>query len=295
MSVFLVHGFGWARNDVRVFVVLKEVDDAAPNNLMSGESEEAMNEVFRKLYPGPMADLFPLRFIEPLNPNNEKFKYPSEPYVFVSDVVVQSEDFIDVTQAMSISIRPAQWEALAELRDQIAPKQKIGWYVVHNGDPAVAQQERLGKAENGIDVNNGPTRRLEEEAAIESKFSQGLNEQIGEQMEGLQLHDGADGRGSANERQRTEMGEPSQEQANWKPSLTGGNRNPLPAYSPARPPAVPLAVRSPYTSAWSSTSMNGTLNTNGAIFWWVTASQTGTEAIRIDKRPGQGPLWVGKA
>ncbi|KAL8947185.1 MAG: hypothetical protein Q9222_006510, partial [Ikaeria aurantiellina] len=43
--------------------------------------------------------------------------------------------------------------------------------------------------------------------------------------------------------------------------------NPLPAYSPARPPAVPLAVRSPYTSAWSSTSSNGTLNTNGVIFW----------------------------
>ncbi|KAL8727437.1 MAG: hypothetical protein Q9181_005714 [Wetmoreana brouardii] len=45
------------------------------------------------------------------------------------------------------------------------------------------------------------------------------------------------------------------------------NGNALPVYSPARPPAVPLAVRSPYTSAWSSTSMNGTLNTNGAIFW----------------------------
>ncbi|KAM0797935.1 hypothetical protein BDR22DRAFT_891711 [Usnea florida] len=45
------------------------------------------------------------------------------------------------------------------------------------------------------------------------------------------------------------------------------NGNTLPAYSPARPPAIPLAVRSPYTSAWSSTSNNGTLNTNGVIFW----------------------------
>ncbi|KAL8842910.1 MAG: hypothetical protein Q9170_000314 [Blastenia crenularia] len=187
MSVFLVHGFGWARNDVRVYVVLQEVDDAAPNNLMSGHSEEAMNEKFRKLYPDPMRILPTLRFIEPLNPNNEKFKYPSEPYVFVADVVVQSEDIIDVTKAMSISIRPAQWEALAELRDYIAPKEKIGWYVVHNGDLEIAEQERLMKEENGVEVHDDPAHRIEEEEVIESKFSQGLNEQIGKQMEALEV------------------------------------------------------------------------------------------------------------
>ena len=38
-------------------------------------------------------------------------------------------------------------------------------------------------------------------------------------------------------------------------------------YSPARPPAVPLAVRSPYTSVWTSTAGGGTLNTNGVVFW----------------------------
>jgi hypothetical protein len=39
------------------------------------------------------------------------------------------------------------------------------------------------------------------------------------------------------------------------------------SYYPARPPAVPLAVRSPYTNAWSSTFGGGALNTNGVIFW----------------------------
>lgn len=55
----------------------------------------------------------------------------------------------------------------------------------------------------------------------------------------------------------------------WKHALTDSSplRNTLPAYSPARPPAIPLAVRSPYTSAWTSTSSNGTLNTNGVIYW----------------------------
>lgn len=50
-----------------------------------------------------------------------------------------------------------------------------------------------------------------------------------------------------------------------------------PSYSPARPPAVPLAVRSPYTSAWTSTSDNGTLNSNGVVFW--TGAALGWEGI----------------
>lgn len=50
-----------------------------------------------------------------------------------------------------------------------------------------------------------------------------------------------------------------------------------PSYAPARPPAVPLAVRSPYTSAWSSTAGNGTLNTNGVMFW--DGSSLGWEGI----------------
>lgn len=51
----------------------------------------------------------------------------------------------------------------------------------------------------------------------------------------------------------------------------------LPAYSPARPPAIPLAVRGPYTNAWSSTSGNGTLNTNGVEYW--TGDSLGWEGI----------------
>ena len=55
--------------------------------------------------------------------------------------------------------------------------------------------------------------------------------------------------------------------AQYYPGAKDTNGNTLPAYSPARPPAVPLAVRSPYTSAWTSTANNGTLNTNGFIYW----------------------------
>jgi hypothetical protein len=51
---------------------------------------------------------------------------------------------------------------------------------------------------------------------------------------------------------------------------------PNPTYFPLRPPAVPLAVRGPYTNAWTSTSANGTLNSANALFW-----------------PGSGLGWEG--
>ncbi|KAL8859628.1 MAG: hypothetical protein Q9178_004027 [Gyalolechia marmorata] len=170
MSVFLVHGFRWARNEIRVHVVLQEVDDAAPNNLMCGDSEEAMDENFRELYPGPMAHLPPLRFIEPLNPNTEKFKYPSEPYAYVADVVVQSEDVIDVTEVMNKGIRAAQWDAMADLRDIIAKGEKIGWFVVHNGDRHLAQQERLRKDEEGVNGMEDEANAVEKSDKKAGKF-----------------------------------------------------------------------------------------------------------------------------
>ncbi|CAK7210544.1 hypothetical protein SCUCBS95973_000818 [Sporothrix curviconia] len=45
------------------------------------------------------------------------------------------------------------------------------------------------------------------------------------------------------------------------------NGHALPEYSPARPPSVPLAVRSPYLSAWLTTAGNTTLNSGSATFW----------------------------
>ena len=42
-------------------------------------------------------------------------------------------------------------------------------------------------------------------------------------------------------------------------TLRDSNDNLLPLYSPAKAPAIPLAVRAPYTSAWTSTANNSTL------------------------------------
>ncbi|THX52385.1 DUF1793-domain-containing protein [Aureobasidium pullulans] len=57
------------------------------------------------------------------------------------------------------------------------------------------------------------------------------------------------------------------------------NGHRTPSYSPVRPPALPLAVRSPYTNIWTSTVNNGTLNTNGAMFW--PGNSAGWEGIIV--------------
>ncbi|RYP68049.1 hypothetical protein DL771_006890 [Monosporascus sp. 5C6A] len=49
--------------------------------------------------------------------------------------------------------------------------------------------------------------------------------------------------------------------------IRDANTNGVPSYSPLRPPAIPLAVRSPYTSAWSATSGHSTLNNLRPTFW----------------------------
>ncbi|KAL8645777.1 MAG: hypothetical protein Q9210_006522, partial [Variospora velana] len=171
--------FKWSRCDVRIHTIIQEVDDAAPNNLMSGDSEWAMRENFSKLYPDAMEHLPHLRFIEPLNPNTEKFAYPAEPYVFICDVVVRSEDYIDITKEMAKGITQAEWDAMAELRDAIAKDEGIGWYAVHNGDLELAKQEREAwDEEDGVEETNGVAHRIEEEQKMEGKFSRGLNDRI---------------------------------------------------------------------------------------------------------------------
>jgi hypothetical protein len=60
-------------------------------------------------------------------------------------------------------------------------------------------------------------------------------------------------------------------------SANDSNDHRLPNYSPARAPAIPLAVRSPYTSAWQSTAGNSTLNSASVEFW--TGGDLGWEGI----------------
>ncbi len=72
------------------------------------------------------------------------------------------------TQSLSLNIEEvvaegpgvtaAAWEAFAELRDKIAPGEKIGWWVVYNGDP-----ERAYNSEDDEDEDEEDEEDYEEE------------------------------------------------------------------------------------------------------------------------------------
>ena len=62
-----------------------------------------------------------------------------------------------------------------------------------------------------------------------------------------------------------------------------------PKFTPLRPPAVPLAVRSPYLSTWVSTHTKETLNGQNPIFW--TGAEVGWSGlIQVDDTTYE---WLG--
>ena len=135
MPVFLVHGFRWPRIKIRHQVILQNIDDASPEYIMSPASSTAIITQLQTQFPTIMAALPHLRFIEQYDPADTSFSAQSQPYAYVTDKVAEHELSITIEDTMAQGLPPASWEAMAELRDNIAPGANIGWFVVYNGDP----------------------------------------------------------------------------------------------------------------------------------------------------------------
>lgn len=87
---------------------------------------------FYKQYPEPMKQLPDLRFIEQYDPEDETTK--DQPYAYVCDQVHEVKLGVEVDEVRGAGVQNAQWTALVELRDKVAPGEKLGWFVVVNGD-----------------------------------------------------------------------------------------------------------------------------------------------------------------
>ena len=135
MPVYLVHGFRWPRIKIRHQVILQNIDDASPEYIMSPASSAAIIAQLHTQFPTIMAALPHLRFVEQYDPADTSFSAQSQPYAYVTDKVAENELSITIEDTMAQGLPPASWEAMAELRDNIAPGANIGWFVVYNGDP----------------------------------------------------------------------------------------------------------------------------------------------------------------
>jgi hypothetical protein len=79
-----------------------------------------------------MSSLRNLRFVEQYDPNDLVSK--EQPYAYVCDQVHDVHLSVDVDDVRGKGVTSEAWDALADLRDKIAPGEKVGWFVVVNGD-----------------------------------------------------------------------------------------------------------------------------------------------------------------
>lgn len=133
MPVYIVHGFRWPRTAIRIHIILNNIDDAAAEYIVSPLTSAALLDNFHQLYPEVMSSLPTLRFIEQYDPEVTT-GCSSQPFAFVADKVELCELSLDIGEVMGQGVATEGWGALMEMRDHLAPGEKIGWWVVYNGD-----------------------------------------------------------------------------------------------------------------------------------------------------------------
>ena len=134
MPTYLLHGFRWPRPLIRIHIVMQDMDDAAPEWLVAPGTTLALQKNFTELYPECMRHLKGLRFIEQHDPNDVSAAGVSQPYAYVADMVEEVKLGRDIDEVRGKGLNNDQWAAIMDLRDKLAPDEKVGWFVVVCGD-----------------------------------------------------------------------------------------------------------------------------------------------------------------
>ncbi|KAF2455235.1 hypothetical protein BDY21DRAFT_373357 [Lineolata rhizophorae] len=135
MPTYLAHGFRWPRPLIRIHIILQNLDDAASEWLVAPPTTAALLDNFRALYPTIMPALPGLRFLEQYDPLDETSPTSkSQPFAYVCDVVHEVQLGVDVDEVRGQGVSNDAWGAMVELRDKLAPGEKVAWFVVVCGD-----------------------------------------------------------------------------------------------------------------------------------------------------------------
>lgn len=192
MPTYLLHGFRWPRNLIRIHIILQNLDDAAAEWLMAPATTKCLAENLKTLHPQLLSALPKLRFIEQFDPEIA-LSTPGgnvQPYAYVADVVEEVRLGVEVGEVMSRGVGNEAWAALTELRDQIAPGERVGWFVVvcqdterHapkvNADGELVDEDDGGR-DDGLELVDASTDGLEAE-------------QLDVQMQALKMENGGVG------------------------------------------------------------------------------------------------------
>jgi len=160
MPTYLLHGFRWPRPLIRIHIILQNLDDAAAEWLVAPDTTISLLRNFQELYPDTMTHLDRLRFIEQYDPNDTSPGAASQPFAYVADMVHEVKLGVAVDDVISGGIKNEQWAAMMELRDKVAPEEKVSWYVVVCGDeerwapPTLSQLEATAAAQQSGQRNS---------------------------------------------------------------------------------------------------------------------------------------------
>lgn len=168
MPVYLLHGFRWPRPLIRIHIILQNLDDAAAEWLIAPNTTLAMLKNFTQLYPEAMQHLNRLRFVEQYDPNDTSAEAASQPYAYVADIVHEVKLGVDVDEVRGQGVGNEQWAAMMELRDKLAPEEKVGWYVVVCGDEERWAPPTMDVLREGGHNHNGVRREGETDSAYYS-------------------------------------------------------------------------------------------------------------------------------
>lgn len=150
MPVYMLHGFRWPRagfTGIRVYIVLNNLEEAAAEYLQQPLTTELLLGSFKRTQADLMPRLPELRFIEHYDPADETSNTVSQDYAYVGARVLTIPDGGEIPAGIGpgqniedaveqgSGLSKDQLAALEELRDRIAPGEKIGWHLVYNGDP----------------------------------------------------------------------------------------------------------------------------------------------------------------
>src|SRR5262249_49433354 len=86
------------------------------------------------LYPQLMEHLPDLRFIEQYDPMDETAESKSQPFAYVADIVHEVKLGIEIDDVRGKGVSNDKWSSMVELRDKLAPGEKVAWFVVVCGD-----------------------------------------------------------------------------------------------------------------------------------------------------------------
>ncbi|PGH11020.1 AP-2 complex subunit sigma [Polytolypa hystricis UAMH7299] len=179
MVVYILYGFRWSRspgyrvNGIRPHIVIHDILDAAAEYIQEPVTSRLILESFKKSDPDILTNLPDLQLIEQYDPEDTNPTAVSQPYAYIAAKAIQVGSVAPPGIGLGVSmdeilnegpgLSPEGTQSLEKLKDNLVPDEKIGWFVVYNGDPErpVDDDEPVEADDEGAEVNAEQTETKE--------------------------------------------------------------------------------------------------------------------------------------